>query len=85
MLDARWSEGVPVGRSCGNLAWSDRARISSPDAAWKSDELNKIAAAEELQIASLRRNGTLGKLVTTWVVRHGDDVYVRSGYGTVPP
>ena len=48
---------------------------------WTSDELNKIAAAEELQIASVRRNGTLRKPVTVWVVRHGDDLYVRSAYG----
>ncbi|MGE5666881.1 MAG: DUF2255 family protein [Betaproteobacteria bacterium] len=48
---------------------------------WTSDELNKIAAAEELQIASLRRDGTLSHPVTIWVVRHGDDLYVRSAYG----
>jgi hypothetical protein len=49
--------------------------------AWKSDELDKIAAAEELQIASVRRAGTLRKPVTIWVVRHGDDLYVRSVNG----
>lgn len=48
---------------------------------WTSDELNKIAAADELKIASLRRDGTLSKPVTIWVVRHGDDLYVRSAYG----
>jgi hypothetical protein len=49
--------------------------------AWTSDELDKIAAAEELQIASARRDGTLRKPVTIWVVRHGDDLYVRSVNG----
>jgi hypothetical protein len=48
---------------------------------WTSDELNKIGGAEELEIASLRRDGTLQKPVTIWVVRVGDDLYVRSGYG----
>jgi hypothetical protein len=48
---------------------------------WTSDELDKIAAAEELQVASLRRDGTLRNLVTIWVVRHGDDLYLRSAYG----
>ena len=48
---------------------------------WTSDELNKIGAAEELQIASLRDDGTLRKPVTIWVVRVGDDLYVRSVYG----
>jgi hypothetical protein len=49
--------------------------------AWTSNELSKIAAAEELQISSVRRDGTLRKPVTIWVVRHGDDLYVRSVNG----
>ena len=48
---------------------------------WTSEELNKIGTAEELQIASLRDNGTLRNLVTIWVVRLGDDLYVRSVNG----
>lgn len=49
--------------------------------AWTSDELNKIGTAEELEIASLRRDGTLRNPVTIWVVRLGDDLYVRSYRG----
>jgi hypothetical protein len=48
---------------------------------WTKDELDKIAGAEELELASARRDGTLRKPVTIWVVRHGDDLYVRSVYG----
>jgi hypothetical protein len=48
---------------------------------WTSDELNKIGKAEELQIASLRRDGTLRTPVTIWVVRLGDELYVRSVNG----
>ena len=48
---------------------------------WTRDELNKIGTAEELEIASLRRDGTLRNPVTIWVVRHGDDLYVRSVNG----
>jgi len=48
---------------------------------WTRDELNKIGTAEELEIASLRRDGTLRKPTTIWVVRVGDDLYVRSAYG----
>ena len=51
-------------------------------AVWTRDELNKIGAAEELEIASLRSDGTLRKPVTIWVVRLGDDLYVRSMNGT---
>jgi hypothetical protein len=48
---------------------------------WTSEELNKIGTAEELQIASLRRDNTLRKRVIIWVVRVGDDLYVRSANG----
>ena len=48
---------------------------------WTSDELSKIAAADELELASLRRDGTLRKPVTIWVVRLGDALYVRSWRG----
>src|SRR5512139_1325364 len=48
---------------------------------WTSDELNKIGTAEELKIASLRRDGTLRKPVIIWVVRVGDELYVRSVNG----
>jgi hypothetical protein len=48
---------------------------------WTSDELNKIGTAEELQIASLRGDGTLRNAVTIWVVRVGDELYVRSVNG----
>ena len=48
---------------------------------WTSDELNRIGKAEELQIASLRKDGTLRKPVIIWVVRVGDDLYVRSVNG----
>jgi hypothetical protein len=53
----------------------------TPMATWTSDELNTIGTAEELKIASLRRNGTLRDPVTIWVARHGDDLYVRSVKG----
>jgi len=46
--------------------------------AWTSDELAKIGAAEEMQIAPLQRDGTLRKPVTVWVVRHDDSLYARS-------
>jgi hypothetical protein len=48
---------------------------------WTTDELRKINAADELQIASVRDDGTLRDAVTIWVVRHGDDFYIRSVNG----
>jgi hypothetical protein len=49
--------------------------------AWTGEQLRKIDAAEELEISSFRRDGTLRNPVTIWVVRQGDDIYVRSVNG----
>jgi hypothetical protein len=48
---------------------------------WTSDDLTRIGTADELELASVRRDGTLRKPRTIWVVRVGDDLYVRSMYG----
>jgi hypothetical protein len=50
-------------------------------ATWTSEELSQIGASDELQLASLRPDSTLRTPVTIWVVRHGDDLYVRSYKG----
>jgi hypothetical protein len=50
-------------------------------ATWTNEELDKIGAAEELEIAPVRRDGTLRNPVTIWVVRHGNGLYVRSYRG----
>jgi hypothetical protein len=52
---------------------------------WTSDELKQIGKAEELQIESRRGDGTLRSPVTIWVVREGDDLYVRSVKGRAGP
>ncbi|MFC8730891.1 DUF2255 family protein [Luteimicrobium sp. NPDC057192] len=49
--------------------------------AWTTDELDRIGAAEELEVSSYRADGTLRPFVTIWVVRSGDDLFVRSAYG----
>jgi hypothetical protein len=48
---------------------------------WASEELTRIGKAEELQLASLRRDGTFRNPVTIWVVRVGENLYVRSVNG----
>ena len=44
---------------------------------WTNDEVERVGAAEELELASVRRDGTLRRAVTMWVVRAGDGIYVR--------
>src|SRR5690348_6965038 len=48
---------------------------------WTNEELDRIGAAEEVQIQSRRQNGTLRDPVTIWVVRQGNSLYVRSVKG----
>ena len=49
--------------------------------AWTNDELDAIGAAEELTLSPARRDGSLRRPVTMWVVRDGDEIYVRSVNG----
>jgi hypothetical protein len=51
-------------------------------AAWTSDELDRIGGAEELEMAPLGPDGAPRKAVPIWVVRAGEDLYVRSWRGT---
>jgi hypothetical protein len=52
---------------------------------WARDELERIGDADELELASRRRDGTLRNPVTIWVVRDGDDLYVRAFKGRASP
>ena len=47
--------------------------------AWTENELRRIGDAEELEIAPVRR-GTGRASRPIWVVRYGDDLYVRAAY-----
>ncbi|GCE51330.1 hypothetical protein EI42_04031 [Thermosporothrix hazakensis] len=48
---------------------------------WIPEELEHIGAADELQLATFKQDGTLRKPVTIWVVRVGGDLYVRAYRG----
>jgi hypothetical protein len=48
---------------------------------WTADELDRIGSADELQIAAFRPDGSPRPYTTIWVVRVGDDLYVRSWHG----
>jgi hypothetical protein len=47
---------------------------------WSAEQLQQIDSSRELQIATVRNDGTLHTWVSIWVVRVGDDVYVRTWY-----
>jgi hypothetical protein len=53
--------------------------------AWTTDELARIGQAEELQVSSRRPDGSLRPYVTIWVVRAGDELFIRSAYGPGNP
>src|SRR5438132_4773214 len=48
---------------------------------WTRNDLERIGAADELLLASFKKDGTHRKPVTIWVVRVGDDLYVRAYRG----
>jgi hypothetical protein len=48
---------------------------------WTTDDLNRIGDADELRIAPRRKDGTRRRAVPIWVVRVGDELYVRSWRG----
>jgi hypothetical protein len=52
-----------------------------PTPTWNPAELGTIATTSEVEISSLREDGTLTKPVTIWAVRLGDELYVRSVRG----
>jgi hypothetical protein len=52
---------------------------------WAAQELDRIGQSEELQLATQRRQGGVSRYVTMWVVRAGDDLYVRSARGPDNP
>ena len=50
-------------------------------ASWQNTELVRIADAEELTIQPRRPDGSLRAPLPIWVVREGDELYVRSYKG----
>src|ERR671920_1837555 len=48
---------------------------------WTAEDLDTIGTADELEIAPLRADGSPRRYTTIWVVRVGDDLYVRSVRG----
>jgi len=48
---------------------------------WTPAELDEIDTDHELRIAARRPDGTLRSPVTIWMVRVGDDVFVRAAHG----
>ena len=49
--------------------------------AWSPAELAAFASADEVRLAVRRADGSLRRPVTIWIVRVGDDLYVRSVNG----
>ena len=50
-------------------------------AEWTNEELETIDDRDELRIGTRRSDGLLRRPVIVWMVRHADDVYVRSVKG----
>ncbi|MFC5063290.1 DUF2255 family protein [Actinomycetospora atypica] len=49
--------------------------------AWDAEDLDRIGRADEVEIATRRADGTLRPDRVVWVVRLGDELYLRSVTG----
>ncbi len=45
---------------------------------WTAEELDRIGGAEELEIALQRHDGSSRRPLPIWVVRVGDELFIRS-------
>ena len=52
---------------------------------WSEEELQRFGDAVELRLATVRRDGSLRKAFRVWVVRTGDQVFVRAVGGRESP
>ncbi|GAA1890556.1 DUF2255 family protein [Actinomadura bangladeshensis] len=48
---------------------------------WSNDDLDRLGGADEIQIAPEQGDGTLRSPTTIWIVRSGEEMYVRSVNG----
>ena len=59
--------------------------MSGVGVGWSTDELQRLGEAVELQLATVRRDGSVRKAFRVWVVRAGDQVFVRAVGGRESP
>ncbi len=48
---------------------------------WSQDDLDRFGGASEVEVSSVRRDGALSRARTVWIVRVGDQLYLRSVNG----
>jgi hypothetical protein len=48
---------------------------------WEQDHLEAIGGAKEIKVSSPHEDGSMDEAVTIWVVRVGDELFVRSVRG----
>lgn len=49
--------------------------------AWSQDDLDRLGGASEVEVSLARWDGTLSRARTVWIVRVGDQLYLRSVNG----
>ena len=63
----------------GHASWARNSSYTEVmSTAWSREELERIATADELEIAAKPPDGTMLRWVPIWVVESGDQVYVRT-------
>ena len=49
---------------------------------WPQEDLDVFGGAGEVKVSSVRRDGSLSRQRTVWIVRVGDELYLRSVNGS---
>jgi len=51
---------------------------------WSQDDLDRLGGAGEIEVSSVRSDGSLSRPRTVWIVRVGDQLYLRSDRAEQP-
>ena len=63
------------------VGWIGHRREATQMGTWDPADLRAIGSAREIQIAIMRRDGSTRTPLPIWVVRVGDELFVRSYHG----
>ena len=55
--------------------------MTPPATIWTQDDLDLFGGAGLVEVSSVRRDGSLSRARTVWIVRVGDQLYLRSVNG----
>ena len=74
-------DDVPAGYRAGDGRPRVDQGAGEPVSTWSQEDLGLLGGAGEVEVSSVRRDGSLSRARTVWIVRVGDELYLRSVNG----